>query len=61
MSLRTASLIEGGVAMAALSGNDRPELLAMHIDAQGGNGLAYYRALLDLMPSGIAARWSIAG
>jgi len=49
-----------GLTTAELTGNGRPELIAMHIDNPRGENTAYYRVVYDLMPNGLPAEWSIA-
>jgi hypothetical protein len=50
----------GGVAVADLSGNGRPDLFIFHVDNPGGENAGYYRVVYDLMPNGQPARWTLA-
>ena len=47
-----------GVAIADISGNGRPDLVVLHVDAPSGQNRAYYRIGWDLDAAGTAASWS---
>ena len=48
-----------GLAVADLTGNARPDLLAAHADNPPGLNRLHYRVVYDIMPSGLPAGWAI--
>uniref|UniRef100_UPI0005CE55E2 hypothetical protein n=1 Tax=Bacillus cereus TaxID=1396 RepID=UPI0005CE55E2 len=50
----------GGIAIADLNGNGRPELVVGQIDNPNGENHGYYRVIYDLMNNGQPANWYFA-
>ena len=50
----------GGLTVADVTGNGRPDLIAAHADNPPGYNHLYYRVVFDIMPSGLPAIWKIA-